>query len=154
MSELVYDVQNKTYLSGRALEPGESYVLSSLMQVTDHPSDSAQIVRSLCSGFVTLQSKLSEWLVSDKASSDDILIDRDEVDRLVLELKMPSNYNQATVDSLSNLSHDYLVSRALSDWYLETNKEYAGDYVQLSGVYLSQLLEALHKRVRPSRPVN
>ena len=154
MSELVYDVQNKSYLTGRSRATGENYEAVSHMQASDQVADTAQIVRSLSNAFGVLKSELSEWLDPSATSSDNILMDASEEDTLVLTLRMPSNYNGATAATLSSEMHQYLVHTALGDWFLESNKADAGDYYKQASANLLQLSAAINKRTRPRRDVD
>ncbi len=43
--------------------------------------------------------------------------------QLTLAFKLPSNYNNASADSLGNGIHSYLVDMTLADWFAITNKE-------------------------------
>ena len=52
VKELIYDIQNKTYLIGQAREAeGKSYQSASNMQISDDEEDGYQIRRSLANAF-------------------------------------------------------------------------------------------------------
>lgn len=65
---------------------------------------------------------------------------------------MPSNYNNASADSLGNGIHAYLVDMALAEWFTITNKADAEDYLNHSAASLEIVKRALYKRSRPVRP--
>lgn len=71
---------------------------------------------------------------------------------LVLAFKLPSNFHNASVDSLGSGCHQYLVNRAISDWFVITNPEEAQMYASLSEEALETAKRALYKRARPVRP--
>jgi hypothetical protein len=57
VKELVYDIQNKAYLTGQAREAaGKSYQVASNMQASDDDENSYQIRRSLANAFSSLKS--------------------------------------------------------------------------------------------------
>lgn len=150
MSELVYDVQNKTYLAGRSrLEPdGSNQQQVSHMQATDDDEEANQVMRSIGNAWATLNAKLSEYLASDETTSNDELLSGGN---LVVALQMPSNYNQSVNDTLSAAMHQYVVNLATADWYELTSKEDMADYMTMAAANLEQVKECINKRVRPIR---
>ena len=70
VKELVYDIQNKAYLTGQAREAaGKSYQVASNMQASDDDENSYQIRRSLANAFSSLKSLLGEWAAPAAASA-------------------------------------------------------------------------------------
>lgn len=167
VQELVFDIQNKAYLTGQSREAdgAKGYEAASNMQVNDDNENSYQIRRSLDNAFAELKSLLGEYLVEstgqcapccDAASTreTDNLID-DEIDNdgmLKMVFSMPSNFNDSSSDTLGSGIHAYLVDRALGDWFTITNREDADTYVAHSAVILETVKRALYKRSRPERP--
>ena len=149
-SELVYDVQNKTYLTGRSRQTGGNHEEVANMQANDDEENANQILRSLGNAFATLKTKLSEYLEESGTSANDIQMDGTE--NLTVALKVPSNYNPAANDTVSAAMHQYLVNTAVGDWFTITNKADAADYITLAGANLEQIREAINKRLRPVRP--
>lgn len=156
VEELVYDIQNKAYLTGQAREAEgkKNYEAASNMQASDDDENSYQIRRSLANAFSSLKSLLGEYLSEDKSTSNNLI--NSEIDNdgeLTLAFELPSNYNNASADSLGNGIHAYLVDMALGDWFAITNKEDADTYVAHSALSLENVKRALYKRGRPERPV-
>lgn len=151
MSELIYDVQNKTYLTGRSRNDGTNHEEVANMTANEDDENQNQILRSLGNAFALLKTKLSEYLVESGTTSSDAQIT--STSDLTLSLQMPSNFNQATRDTLSAALHQYLVNTAISDWFTITNKADAGDYLSQASANLEQVRESINKRVRPTRPV-
>lgn len=149
MSELIYDVQNKTYLTGRSRNNGNNHEEVANMQANDDDDNLNQIVRSLGNAFSTLKTKLSEYILSSTTSSTNEIID--STTNLTLNLNMPSNYNQATAEAISSAAHRYMVNVAIGDWFTITNKADAADYMNLSNANLQEIRESINKRVRPIR---
>ena len=124
------------------------------MQASDYDENSYQIRRSLANAFSSLKSLLGEYLSEDKSTSNNLI--NSEIDNdgeLTLAFELPSNYNNASADSLGNGIHAYLVDMALGDWFAITNKEDADTYVAHSALSLENVKRALYKRGRPERPV-
>ena len=155
VKELVYDIQNKAYLTGQAREAEgkKNYEAASNMQASDDEENSYQIRRSLANAFSSLKSLLGEYLSEDKSTSNN-LIAKEIDDNGVLELafELPSNHNNSSADALGNGIHAYLVDMALGDWFAITNPEDAASYVQHSAISLENVKRALYKRSRPERP--
>lgn len=155
VKELVYDIQNKAYLTGQAREAEgkKNYEAASNMQASDDEENSYQIRRSLANAFSSLKSLLGEYLSEDKRTNNN-LIAKEIDDNGVLELafELPSNYNNSSADALGNGIHAYLVDMALGDWFAITNPEDAASYVQHSAISLENVKRALYKRSRPERP--
>lgn len=155
VKELVYDIQNKAYLTGQAREAEgkKGYEAASNMQASDDTENSYQIRRSLANAFASLKSLLGEYLAEDVTTSDNLIqtqIDNDGV--LTLAFELPSNYNNSSADSLGKGIHSYLVDMALGEWFTITNKEDAATYIEHSTVSLETVKRALYKRSRPERP--
>jgi short-subunit dehydrogenase involved in D-alanine esterification of teichoic acids len=150
MSELLYEVQNKTYLTGRSRQNGQNHEEVANMQANDDDENLNQLLRSIQNAFSTLKTKLSEYIVSSQSSGDNEMIS-DETEELKLALTMPTNYNHATVDTITSQLHQYIVNVATSDWFTITDKNDAADYVNLSNANLELVRESLNKRVRPTR---
>lgn len=155
VKELIFDIQNKTHLTGQAREAegGKSYQAVSNMQASDEEENSYQIRRSLVNAFSTLKSLLSEWLQEERTTSNNrVATEIDNNGQLVLVFKLPLNYNDASADSLGNGIHSYLVNTTIAEWFTITNKEDAEAYVAYSAISLENVKRALYKRIRPKRP--
>lgn len=149
MSELIYDVQNKTYLTGRSRQTGTNHEEVANMQANDDDENANQIMRSIGNAFANLKTKLSEYINESGTSTNDKQIS--STGNLTLSLNMPPNYNNASNDTISTALHQYLVNSAIGDWFTITNKNDASDYITLAAANLEQLREAVNKRMRPTR---
>ena len=149
MSELIYDVQNKTYLTGRSRQTGTNHEEVANMQANDDDENANQIMRSIGNAFANLKTKLSEYINESDTSTNDKQIS--STGNLTLSLNMPPNYNNASNDTISTALHQYLVNSAIGDWFTITNKNDASDYITLAAANLEQLREAVNKRMRPTR---
>lgn len=155
VKELVFDVQNKTYLTGRTHESVDNaaYESSSHMKASDEEEDIYQIKRSISNAFAVLKNHLCEYLVSNTSTSDnqlDATVDGDGA--LVVSLAMPNNHTTAAVDALGSNMHAYLVDMALAEWFAITSKADSEVYIAQSAIALDNIKRALYKRSRPDRP--
>lgn len=155
VKEIVFDIQNKTFLTGRTREAenAKNYEAASQMQVSDDNEYSYQIRRSISNTFASLKTELAEYLDENETTTDNLLestIDSDG--QLKVSLLMPSNYNLASADNLGAGLHQYIVNRTIADWFFITNKADADDYVKLAAQALETARRALFKRRRPVRP--
>ena len=149
MSELIYDVQNKTYLTGRSRQTGTNHEEVANMQANDDDENANQIMRSIGNAFANLKTKLSEYINESGTSTNDKQLS--STGNITLSLNMPPNYNNASNDTISTALHQYLVNCAIGDWFTITNKNDASDYITLAAANLEQLREAVNKRMRPTR---
>lgn len=155
VKELMFDVMNKAYLTGqsREAEQGKNYEAASKMQASEDNDNSYQLRRSIANAFASLKSLLGEYLDEDKTTSTNRIPEEVDNDgRLVMAFELPSNYNNASADSLGNGIHSYIVDVTLSEWFTITNKADAQDYLNHSVVSLETVKRALYKRSRPTRP--
>lgn len=154
VKELIYDIQNKAYLTGQAREAqGTGYEAASNMQASDDNENSYQLRRSLANAFSALKSLLGEYLDEETSTSDNLIYKEiDEDGKLQLDFLLPSNYNDASADSLGNGIHAYLVDQALSEWFTITNQADVQAYTNHAAESLEIVKRALYKRSRPTRP--
>lgn len=153
--EMMHDVMNKAYLTGQAREAEgtKSYEAASNMQASEDADNSYQLRRSMANYFAALKSLLGEFLDDDVDVSVNRISEAIDGDgQLLLEFKLPSNYNNASADSLGQNIHAYIVDMVLSDWFAITNKSDAQDYTNHATSSLELAKRALYKRSRPTRP--
>lgn len=150
MSELIYDVENKTWLTGRSRDTGDNPEQVAHMQANADEENRNQVLRSLGNAFATLKAKLGEFLVAGGTTADDVMMSG--TGALTVTLSMPSNYNPSANDSVAAGLHQYLVNMAVGEWFVITNKADASDYLSMAAANLAQVREAINKRVRPERP--
>ncbi len=150
MPWLVYDILNETYLRGRTIQDDKNYKEVASMFASEDEENYEKILRSIKKGFAEVKTELSEYLNESGLATNNAAIDGD--DDLVLNLEMPSNFNEAATAGLGEAVHDYLKNVAVADWYLVTNKADAENYVALSQKSLESIRKSVSKRSRPNRP--
>ncbi|MDE6649637.1 MAG: hypothetical protein K2K45_06885 [Muribaculaceae bacterium] len=149
IKELIYDIQNKTYLTGRSRSDGKNYRQVALMQANNDDENLNQIMRSIGNAFAKIKVELAEVLTDIVKEGDNTLSTGTESQELVLE--MPDNFNTAATDSIISAIHQYIVAFSTAEWFMITNKTDTEDYTRLSSSSLEQLRESLCKRRKPTR---
>lgn len=157
-SELIYEVQNKTYLTGRSRHDGKNHEQVANMQAGDDDEHMNQILRSLGSAFSELKTRLADFieLDEDQTTTNNKLLesftDADSDDnKLDIGLVMPANYNTATADAISSACHNFVVNTAVADWYTLTAPAEAAPYASLAAGNIQQIRDAANKRIAPIR---
>lgn len=150
LPEIIFDIQNKTYLTGRSALNGNNFTHIANMQANDDDENASQILRSITIAATRLRNRLAEYLEDgDTGANNDSLTARDSLE---FNLRMPSNFNEAVTRTLSQTAHQFIVAAAIADWFAITAKGETADYLPVAEESLKILEEALCKRSRPSRP--
>lgn len=150
MSEIIYDIQNKTYLTGRSLSNGNVTSHIANMQANDDDENAAQILRSVTMAVSVLRNRLGEYLSSSETlSNNEILSESDDIS---FALYMPSNFNGNVTKTIGEVAHQFIVATAIADWFSITAKGETSDYSAIAEASLKVLEETLCKRSRPTRP--
>jgi len=170
LSELKYDVHNKTYLTGRSRQGDDNFELVAAMQSNDDEEDVNQLLRSIGNSFNRLKTELAEYIIEDECQcclpdcscdsacdsecgneGDNIQIEDGDDEVLTICLKMPSNYNTATTGTISQECHQYIVNMTVAEWFNITNKDDSKEYYQMAAANVGVIRKALSKRLRPKR---
>ena len=149
IQELVYDIQNKTYLTGRSRSDGKNYRQVALMQANNDDENYNQIMRSIGNAMAKVKAELSEVLKENFSQGNNALVV--DSSSIVLPLEMPGNFNNAATDSIIAAIHQYIVASVTAEWFMITNKADTDDYARLAATSLDMLRESLCKRRKPSR---
>ena len=149
MNELIYDVENKTSLTGNAHDNGQNYKESADMRATEVDEHRNQVMRSIGNAWATLKSELHEYLCASGTTADNIQLG--DWDNLVACLAMPTNYDLATKDAIATGMHQYIVNMALTEWFNIFSKTDAAEYLKMAAANMQQIHRAINRRVRPQR---
>ncbi len=155
IKEIVFDIQNKTFLTGRSREAqtAANFEAASYMQASDDSENSYQLRRSVHNALSDLKTHLAEYLSERTTDTNNLIKSTIDTDGAVrFSLVMPNNFNPAAADNLGSALHQYVVNRAISDWFGITNKDDASQYATLAEEALATARRALFKRQRPTRP--
>lgn len=154
-SEMIYQVQNKTYLTGLSRENGQNFEQVERLQANDDESHINQIVRSMDGAFAELKTKLSQYLesssVDSTANNIQVAATGTGNTAYVLALNMPSNFNDAVKETIAAACDKYVVNTAIADWFVITKPDEAPSYISLATVALQTIREAINKRISPTR---
>ena len=149
LSEIIFDIQNKTYLTGRSLSNGVPTSHIANMQANDDDENEAQILRSVTTAVGILRNRLSEYLDIDTTASNNESLKAS--DSISFALNMPSNFNSSVCQTIGEAAHQFIVATAIADWFSITAKGETADYMEMAANSLAILEEALCKRSRPVR---
>ena len=100
--------------------------------------------------FAEVQTELGEYLNENGTTTDNSHYDGSS--DLVLNLTMPSNFNEAATTGVGEAVHAYLANTAIADWYTVTNKADADQYYALANKNMELIRQTVSKRSRPVRP--
>ncbi len=150
ISWLLFDIMNETFLRGRTIQNKENHKEVASMFASEDKENREKILRSIKKGFAEVKTELAEYLNEDGTTTDNSHYDG--TTDLVLNLTMPSNFNEAATAGVGEAIHDYLKNTAVADWYLVTNKGDASDYLTLAQKSMLSIQQAVSKRSRPHRP--
>ena len=150
VSELVYDVENKTSLTGIAHEDGQNYKQSADMRLTEVDEHRNQLMRSIGNAWDTLMNELFECVCSSGTKADNMQLG-DWQDTLVACLGMPTNFDLAAKEAIATGMHQYIVNMALVDWFNIYSQDDAPVYATMAVANLKQIHKALNRRSRPYR---
>lgn len=148
VSEIVYEVRNKTWLAGRSTLNGNNHEHVAHMQASDDEEDENQMTRSIINAMSVLKTAVGEYVLPDSQDQSANVLDKHATYDFVL--KMPNNYNESLRETLSAAMHQYAVNICVRDWYMLTNKEDAQAYDNMATSQLGIIKEALTRRVRPT----
>lgn len=149
---LLYDIMNETFLRGRTIQDDKNYKEVASLFASQDEENAEKILRSIKKGFAEVKTELAEYLSESGLETDNANITAEN--DLVLNLTMPSNFNEAATAGVAEAIHDYLRNVAIGDWYLVTNKADAPEYVTLASKSLESIRKSVSKRSRPTRPAN
>lgn len=149
MSELLYDIENTTSLTGIARRDGTNFEEVAGMQVNADEENLNQIMRSIKKAMSDMKVQLSEWIDEAGTTSNNILQENKDIK---VTLTLPSNYDEAANDAIAENIHEYLSSTAIAEWFQITNKNDAKDYFDNAAACIVAIRMAINSRKRPVRP--
>lgn len=151
LSELVYDIQERTHKIGEFVDNGENAAAVSLMQVSNDEDIKNVILRKIETATASIKVMLEKYMDNKLSQTDNIL--RDDCTNITLVLNVPGNFNHAVVDRIIKAAHDYIVHSVIGDWFMLTNPERAEEYIKQAAIDETELLYSINTRVRPERPI-
>lgn len=148
MSELLYDVENTTSLTGLSRRAGGNFEQVAGMQVNSDEENLNQILRSIKKAMSDMKVELGEWIDVTKKTANNVLQPNTDIK---VSLNLPSNYDEASNDAVAENIHEYLASTAIAEWFLITNKQDAKEYFDYAASSIVNIRRAVNSRERPKR---
>lgn len=152
ISWLLFDIMNETFLRGRTIQNKDNHKEVASMFASEDQENREKILRSIKRAFSEVQTELGEYLNEDGTTTDNRHYDGST--DLVLNLTMPSNFNEAATTGVGEAVHAYLTYTAIADWYMVTNKADANEYYALADKYMELIRQTVSKRSRPVAPTS
>lgn len=172
LSEILYDIRNKAFLTGRSRETADNQAQISWSQLSGDEPEMGQIMRSVESALAVVQTKLAPYLEEitreriwrehhppcmphpeepiELSAEDDVLMPSEE-NAITMKLLMPDNYNQAFVPVLSSSIHNFIVAAVLGEWFVISHPNEAKAYLQWAEGESANIKACLEKRIKPLR---
>lgn len=172
LSEILYDIRNKAFLTGRSRETADNQAQISWSQLSGDEPEMGQIMRSVESALAVVQTKLAPYLEEitrerilrehhppcmphpaepiELPAEDDVLM-RFEDNAITMKLLMPDNYNQAFVPVLSSSIHNFIVAAVLGEWFVISYPNEVKAYLQWAEGENVNIKACLEKRIKPLR---
>lgn len=143
----IYDILNKTYLTGRAksTQEGATPEWISHLQASEDDVDLNQIKRSVMEAKAKLKMCVSEYLDETQREADDRLA----LEETVYVLMMPASYDESMTGPIAALMHKYITAKVCYDWWMIHSKEDAAGYDAECETTYNELRQAISKRKRP-----
>lgn len=156
LGELLFDIKDRAHKFGKSRESeGQTpFEASSNMQGSFDDEDSDMVYRSVLSAFGELRREVSEYITITEADGHGNVINPANMEDMDLQLllQLPDNFNDAALDDVAYQGHQFVVNRALFDWFTITAPGSAELYMSLSARNMDGVKRALCKRVKPQRP--
>jgi len=174
-AEVVAEVLNKSDLTSRSYETGDTIVAAENMKANTEEYSVTQILRSIQNAISSIMVHFSPYepLWGIKTTSGEVTIYESflsgdnylrlyekkndsgqtiNIDNVALYVRdLPSNFDETMVDTIAALVHSYAVNTALYDWFMLTFANAAPAYKTAAESDLANLKMTLNRRRRPKR---
>lgn len=149
--EILYDIENTTYLVGNSRSTGANFEQVSNIQNSGENEDRNFILRSIDTAFGEVKRNLSRYIDESKLTDSNDLMSADG--NLVLNLKVVDQFNEASTESLKSSVHEYIVSSSLEDWFANVKPDEMPVYQNRKVEAATNMLAALYRKKAPARPI-
>ena len=152
--ELLYDCKNYAYIEGDVMKTDDDHDRHQVFDIAEEGNvDRLTRVFDLaiaeCIEFCYPYSKVD---VDELTEMDDEL---NETVEYVINLKVPDDFSQTTVNLLEKYIHEFLVCRALGDWFTITYPDKAAAWLAKAEDAQEKITETLNHRItRVRRTLN
>lgn len=147
--ELLYDIKNYAYIENHIMPPQTEHARHMVADVGECGNvDRVTRVLSLA----VCQCREALYPYAKRAIDTNMLDDTlEEPCGYCIELSLPPEVSQTTIELLENLIHEYLVCRGIADWLSITNTEKSEVWLQKAMEAESELRSALSTRMQRVR---
>lgn len=150
--ELLYDIENTSYLVGNNRSTGDNFEQVSNIQNSGEGEDRNFILRSVENAFNEVKRNLSRYIDETKiAANNDLMVATGD---FVLTLKVVDMFNEASTDTLKSAAHEFIVSSALMDWFANVKQDEMAIYQNRRVEANVSMLSALYRKKAPARPTS
>lgn len=149
-AQLFYDIENITYTVGINRNTGNNFEQVSNIQNNGEDGDRDMMLRSIETAFNEIKRNVNRFVSESTTSSTNTFTS--ENDAFTLNLTMPGNFNQASVDSIKSAAHEYIVDHALIDWFTAVKPDEVKIYAEKKAAANLNMLSALYRKKAPTRP--
>ena len=152
--ELLYDCKNYAYVEGDVMKTDDDHDRHQVQDIAedgnvDRLTRVFDLAIAECVEFCYPYSKVA---VGDHTEMDDVLENTEEY---VVNLLVPDDFSQTTVNLLEKYIHEFLVCRALGDWFTITYPDKSAVWLAKAEDAEEQITDTLNHRVkRVRRPLN
>lgn len=148
--ELLYDIENTSYLVGNSRSTGDNFEQVSNIQNSGEGEDRNFILRSVENAFNEVKRNLSRYIDETKtAANNDLMVATGD---FILTLEVVDMFNEASTDTLKSAAHEFIVSSALMDWFSNVKPDEMVVYQNRKIEANRSMLSALYRKKAPSRP--
>lgn len=153
--EVKFAIMNKTHVTARSLQASGdvNFEAAAHMQASEDAENSYELIRAINDSIAEVKVELGEYLDENTTATDNLIkaaVENGEA--VVLNFKMPSNFNNSAADALGAGIHEFVVGRSCYAWYRQTNMKIADACNKDAEQALERAKKALYKRSRPERP--
>ena len=149
--EILYDIENTTYLVGNSRSTGDNFEQVSNMQNSGEGEDRSFVLRSIETAYAEVKRILSRYINEDMAAANNELMLA--TGDFVLSLNVVDVFNESATESLKSAAHEYIISSALMDWFANVKPDEMTIYQTRKQEAAVNLLASLYRKKAPSRPV-
>lgn len=144
--EILYDCKNYAYVEGDTMKTQDEHDRHQVMDIGED-GNIDRVTRVLDLAFadcVELCYPYSKVEVEDVTALDDTLQERDA---LVLNMLVPDDFSQTTVELLRRLIHELLVYKVMADWTSHTKPESEAKWTKKAEDVEEKITSSLNYRV-------
>lgn len=148
--ELLYDIENTSYLVGNSRSTGDNFEQVSNIQNSGEGEDRNFILRSIETAYNEVKQNLSRYIDEEKDASNNALMDA--TGDFVISLSVVDMFNEASTDILKSSAHEFIISSALLDWFANVKPDEMVVYQTRKLEANRSMLSALYRKKAPIRP--